>query len=436
MTQQTKSLEKYLHKLKIEKLNPMQERMLKVYPDYTNIQLSAPTGSGKTLAFLLPVIFSLNPELLGVQVLILVPSRELAIQIEQVAREMGSGYKVNSVYGGQPVSKDKLNLKHPPAILIGTPGRVMDHLRRETFSLENINILVLDEFDKSLEVGFEEQMKEVIDQLNAVKKRILTSATSKLIIPDFVSFKNPEILKFENDLNDRQIFKVVTSPDKDKLETLFKLLCHIGNQSGIIFCNYKESIHRVSDYLNEQSIEHGCFFGGLDQIDRERALVKFRNGTHRLLLATDLAARGLDIPEIAFIIHYHLPHRSEEFIHRNGRTARVEETGVIYIIKWNDEKLPDFISNYSDEKLTDRPKPGKTGWATLYLSGGRKDKISKGDIAGFFLKKGGLNPSDLGVIELKQDCAFAGVKASQIKKVVAKLDNQRIKSRKVRLKII
>ncbi len=343
MISDIKNQKEILEKLGIEQLNPMQEEAKLAIHSLPEVVLLSPTGSGKTLAFLLPLIAELDPESTEVQALILAPSRELAIQIEQVARDMGTGYKINAVYGGRRISKDKVELQHHPALLIGTPGRVADHLRRNTFSSDHIRTLVLDEFDKSLEIGFEEEMSEIMSLLPNVDKKVLTSATQKVEIPAFVGLKKPTYIDYLHEGVSKLKIKIIISPEKDKLETLGKALCHLGNQPGIVFLNFKDAIQRVSDYLSEKGIPHGCFYGGLDQLDRERALIKFRNGTHQLLLATDLAARGIDVPEIKFIIHYHLPMRGEEFVHRNGRTARMHESGTAYVLKWVQEELPDFI---------------------------------------------------------------------------------------------
>ena len=280
----------------------------------SDVILLSPTGTGKTLAFLIPLIETLNPNCDEVQLLILVPSRELALQIEQVCRDIGSGFKVNAVYGGRSGTLDKIDLKHRPAILIGTPGRIADRLRRDKFPLENINTLVLDEYDKSLEVGFEKEMTEIIEKLPYVGQRILTSATSFAKIPEFVGLEKPVIINYLQEAGSQLTVKMLLSDDKDKLISLKKALAFIGPQLGIIFCNHKDALQRIHAFLAEYGIQHECFHGGMEQVDRERALVKFRNGSSQLLLATDLAARGLDIPEIKFILHYHLPLHKKEFI--------------------------------------------------------------------------------------------------------------------------
>ena len=436
MSSPLKNQQNILDKFGIEELNPMQEEARLAIHTNTDIVLLSPTGTGKTLAFLLPMIKELDPDCIEIQALILVPSRELAIQIEQVARQMGTGYKTNAVYGGRSGTKDKIDLKHRPAILIGTPGRVADHIRRENFSTEFIKTIVLDEFDKSLEIGFEAEMKEIAEALPNVVKRILTSATQRVQIPSFVGLKDPIFINYLDDGLPQLKIKAIISPDKDKLETLVKALYHLGNQPGIVFCNFKESIQRVSDFLTNYNIPHGCFHGGMEQTDRERTLIKFRNGTHQLLVATDLAARGIDVPEIRFILHYHLPLKSKEFIHRNGRTARMHNDGTAYVLHWEHEELPDFVKNLETEELSDASPPTVSSWRTLYISGGRKDKISKGDIAGLFMKQGRLTKDQLGAIEIMQDCAFIAVEKSKVNQVIELVNNSKLKKKKVRVSVV
>ena len=434
MANYIKSEEEILNKLKITELNAMQKEAAKAINSSKNTILLSPTGTGKTLAFLLPLLDELDVEVSNVQAMILVPSRELAIQIEQVVREMGTGFKANAVYGGRSSAKDKVDLKHPPAILIGTPGRLADHLRRETFSSEDIKTIILDEFDKSLEIGFKDEMSEIFELLPAIEKRVLTSATRNVEIPRFVGMKEPAEINYLKEEAPLLKVKTVNSPDRDKLNSLLDLLGHIGNKPGIIFCNYKDSIQRVSDFLAENRIPHGTFHGGMEQQDRERALIKFRNGTHRIIIATDLAARGIDIPELNFIIHYQLPLKEAEFTHRNGRTARMEAKGTAYVLKWAKEDLPDFITESKIQKLENNSLNKETEWKTLFISGGRKDKISKGDIAGLFFKQGGLSKNELGTIELKQDCSFVSVAAEKANMLIQELNNSRLKKKKVRIR--
>jgi len=433
MTSPIKNQTNILEKLSIENLNAMQEEAQEVILSNPEIVLLSPTGTGKTLAFLLPIIAELDINCPEVQVLIVVPSRELAIQIEQVIREMGSGYKANAVYGGRAGSKDKSEIKHRPAILIGTPGRIADHLRRENFSPDFITTLVLDEFDKSLEIGFEVEMKEILALLPKVQKKILTSATQEVEIPKFVGLSDPIVIDYLHEGNLQLKVKTILSTSPDKLDTLAELLCHLGNQPGIVFCNFKDTIQDVSDFLNYHNIGHGLFYAGMEQKDRERALIKFRNGTHQLIVATDLAARGIDVPEIKFIIHFQLPQRAHEFTHRNGRTARMFNDGTAFVIKGLHENLPDFVENAEIEQIQEAPIPSPSIWKTLFVSGGRKDKISKGDIAGLFMKQGKLSSDQLGTIEIKTDCAFVAVRASEVNRLIKLVDNSKLKSKKVRV---
>lgn len=425
-----------LRKLRIEKLNDMQQEAIPVIEKVKNSILLSPTGTGKTLTFLLPIIKSLDSSLKETQALILVPSRELAIQIEQVVREMGSGFKVNAVYGGRPIAKDKIDLRHPPAVLIGTPGRIEDHFRSDRLSKDHIQVLVLDEFDKSLETGFESQMKKIVKHLPNLKKRILTSATQGVEIPEFLGMHKPERMSYLDQATSKLVVKTVISPSKNKLNSLIKLLNYLGGQPGIVFCNLRDSVLDVSNYLDKRKISHGCFSGGMEQKDRERTLIKFRNGTYKIIVATDLAARGIDVPELKYIIHYELPRRHEEFIHRNGRTARVNAKGTAYVLRWDKEYQPDFIKDAEQEIIDTEVDQAPQYWETLFISGGRKDKISKGDVAGLFLKKGKLTKEQLGLIELKQDCTFVAVPRHLSRDLVSNLNNSRLKKKKVRISTI
>ena len=436
MSSTKRNQEEILKKLKIEKLNLMQEEASIAIHSNNEIILLSPTGTGKTLAFLLPIIAGLDESCKEIQTLILVPTRELAIQIESVIREMGSGFKANAVYGGRSGSKEKLELKHSPAILIGTPGRVADHIRRERFTTESIKTLVLDEFDKSLEIGFETEMREIIIELVNVNKKILTSATKEVEIPDFVGLRNPNEIDFSDDGIPKLKLNKVISPEKDKLETLVKILSNIGNKPGIIFCNFKDTIQYVCDFLDKEGIRYGTYYGGMEQQDREHTLLKFRNGTHQLIIATDIAARGIDIPELKFIIHYQLPVREKEFIHRNGRTARMGSDGTAYVLAWKNDELPEFVSNIKEVKFDFAPIPKSPKWVTLFINGGRKDKISKGDIAGVFFKQGKLKKDELGVIELKQNATYVAVNKDKADFIIDTFNNTRIKKKKVRISII
>ena len=430
-----------LKKMNIQSLNPMQVEAIETIHNNDEVVLISDTGTGKTLAFMLPLVGSVDKEAEGVQSVIITPTRELAIQIGQVARDMGTGCKIEVVYGGRSIKKDKEELLHAPSILIATPGRLADHLRRETFDTSAIHTLVLDEYDKSLEIGFEEDVTEILEYLTKVKKKILTSATTLEHIPRFLQLQSLVTVDYSKSTELGLNYKVVNCDGKDKLESLYKLLCTIGLEKVIVFINYKDAITRISNYLKKQDVHHGIFHGSLEQRDRERTLIQFRNGSTNIMLATDLAARGIDISDIASIIHYHFPHREEEYIHRNGRTARMQSAGDVYLLRGKGEDLPHYVDESSlvERVLEDRDgqsAPTPPRWSTLYVSAGRKDKISKGDLAGMFFKQGGLDKDELGLIELKRECAFVAVPLSKSRELITMLDNTKVKKRKVRVRSI
>ncbi|NEU08330.1 DEAD/DEAH box helicase [Flavihumibacter sp. R14] len=431
-------MEKVLQALKIAALNEMQLASIDA-PVEKDIVLLSPTGSGKTLAFLLPLFKQLNPGAQGIQSLILVPSRELALQIEQVFKSMQTGFKVNCFYGGHSTRVEKNNLSHLPAVLVGTPGRIAYHIRANSFDPGTITTMVLDEFDKSLEFGFEEDMAFIVSNLTALKKRVLTSATRMQEIPPFTGVKNNVVVDFLGDTNtlpDLQLKAVKSPAAADKLETLFSLICKIGSKPTLVFCNHREAVDRISQTLWDSGLEHDVFHGGLEQEDRELALLKFRNGSHRLLITTDLASRGLDIPEIEYVIHYQLPHTKEAFTHRNGRTARMNASGTAYLILAEDDKLPYLDTMPEAESVPEEDiLPENTPWVTLYIAAGKKDKINKIDIVGLLLKKGDIQKEDLGRIEVWDFAAYAAIKRSKVHAVLARIKNEKIKNRKVKIEI-
>ena len=430
---QTPYISQALENLKIEALNPMQEASIDAWREGKDLILLSPTGSGKTLAYLLPLLETLKPEVKGVQAVVLVPSRELALQIDQVFKSMNTPYKAMSCYGGRPAMEEHRTMKGiQPSVIIGTPGRMNDHLSKQNFDASTVRTLVIDEFDKCLEFGFQEEMATVIGQLPKLERRFLLSATDSDEIPQFTGMNRTTKLSFLNEdapLSERiHIYKVL-SPVKDKLETLYKLLCTLGSQSTLVFCNHRESVDRVGKYLQSQKLPCGVFHGGMEQEDRERSLYKFRNGSCHVLISTDLAARGLDIPDIDNIVHYHLPIQEDGYIHRNGRTARWEAEGNSYIILHGEEVLPAYIGEEPETfhlpEVT--PKPLQPEFVTLYIGKGKKDKINKIDIVGFLSKKGQLNREEVGRIDVKEHYSFAAISRKKVRQVLALIRNEKIK---------
>ena len=437
MLEKNEIIQSALRNLKIEELNPMQEASLEQATGRKDVILLSPTGSGKTLAYLLPLLLTLKPNDDSVQVLILVPSRELALQIDSVFKAMGTSWKTCCCYGGHPIAEEKKSiLSNHPAIIIGTPGRITDHLSKGNFNPETIETLIIDEFDKSLEFGFHDEMAEIITQLPGLKKRMLLSATDAAEIPEFTGLNRTVKLDFLSDDSEEQESRLklmkVLSPSKDKIDTLYNLLCTLGSSSSIVFCNHRDAVDRVHQLLADKKLLAERFHGGMEQPDRERALYKFRNGSCAVLISTDLAARGLDIPGIENVVHYHPPVNEEAYTHRNGRTARWEASGNAYLVLHVEERVPEYISEDIEtyEFPETLPKPAKPRWATLYIGKGKKDKLNKIDIVGFLYKKGGMAREDVGQVDVKEHYAFVAVRRSKMKQLLTLVRGEKIKGMK------
>ena len=434
------SFDTILSNLKIESLNPMQEASLEANKQHDNVLLLSATGSGKTLAFLLPILQLLDASNKQTQVLIIVPSRELAQQIEDVFRRMATGFKITSCYGGHKRETEENNLIEPPALLVGTPGRLADHIRRGSITLQSITTLVLDEFDKSLELGFQEEVSFIVGSLPSIQKRILTSATEAVEVPIFIGLKDAVRLHFlseDKTIDNKLILQKVSSPESDKVDTLFKLICHLGSRPTIVFCNHRESVNRTSDLLAQKGIVNEFYHGALEQQERDSALCKFRNGTVNVLITTDLASRGLDIPNIRFIIHYHLPATEDVYIHRNGRTARMDASGTAILILSPSESMPPFITDTIEELIVPESVslPEKPKWTTLFIAAGKKDKVNKIDIVGFLSNKGQLKKEDIGLIEVKDFFSFVAVRKTKVGEALQLIRNEKIKNKKVKIEV-
>ena len=414
--------------------------MLDQFKTNDQLVLIAPTGSGKTLAFLLPILESLtNSEV--TQAVIIAPARELALQIEQVFKQMKTGFKINCCYGGHPIRVEKNNLLNSPQVIVGTPGRIADHLRRGTIDVRTIKTLVLDEFDKAIELGFEKDISAIIDELYSVEKRILVSATQQenSELPSFTKMPEPNILKFIGEKRNEGTLSqfYIRAEDNDKLEILKDLVYRVGNEPTIIFCNHREAVERIGELLKINKIPVGIFHGTLKQEHRERELTKLRNGSTNILIATDLAARGIDIPAIKNVIHYQIPLKEDAFIHRNGRTARMDSDGNSFIMLKSDDYIPEFISQDLPSFDLSKIKTVnlQTKYATVYVGLGRKDKINKVDIVGLFYKKGGLVKDELGKIEVLDYCAFVAVDYAKARQLVQDLKSEKIKKKTLKISI-
>ena len=429
-------IQKILTKLRITELNEMQQHAAEaILGSDGDVVLLSPTGSGKTLAYLLPLIQLLDGTSDTVQALVITPGRELALQSDNVLKSMGCGLRSTACYGGRAAMDEHKVLKEvKPQIVFGTPGRLNDHLDKENISRYGIRWLVIDEFDKCLEMGFQAEMQKLIKSLPGLQRRILLSATNAEEIPGFVNMSKKgtliDFLPEEEQTSERVTLYEVRSAEKDKLGTLKQLLLSFGDESSIVFLNYRNAVERVSDYLKEEGFTISSFHGGLDQRQREDQLYRFSNGSANVLVATDLASRGLDIPNIQNVIHYHLPESEDGSIHRVGRTARWDATGHSFFILNSEEHIPTYVEGdvvpYA-EAQTQQTEPALPKMTTLYIGKGKKDKISKGDIVGVLCKNGGLKADEIGRIDVKDRYAYVAIKREKLKQVLRQTQGEKIK---------
>ncbi len=432
---QNSHLQVSLKNLGISELNEMQNACISAFGKNSDTVLLSPTGSGKTLAFLLSLLSELKEDEAGIQALIITPTRELAQQIENVFKQLKTGYKINATYGGHSMRIELNNFSEPPTVLVGTPGRLLDHLKRETISLDNTRTLVLDEFDKSLEMGFMADMSAILAYMSNLEKRLLVSATNLTEIPEFTGIRNPEHVNFLPETIEKQqkVFEV-RSHHEDKMETLFELLCNLPSEKTIIFCNHREVVLKIHEYLQDGGIQSVYYHGGLEQDDRERALIKFSNGSSHFLVATDLAARGLDITKIEHVIHFQLPKQESEYIHRNGRTSRQDHEGTVFVLLGKDEYLPEFIkADESYDVIDKEPLPDAPLWKTIYIGGGKKDKINKVDVVGFLHNIGRIENNDIGMITVQDRSILVAINAYVVEDLVREIRDEKIKGKRVKI---
>lgn len=432
-----------LAKLGIQELNVMQEEVMAAFlhSDKDLIVLS-PTGSGKTLAYLLPLVQRLDTTSNEVQAIVIVPGRELALQSAIVLKDMGSGVRCCACYGGRAAMDEHRVLRQiHPHVVFGTPGRLNDHIDKGNILTEHVRYVVIDEFDKCLEMGFAKEMETLLGKLSLAKRHILLSATDAEEIPHFVNMGRTEridCLSSDEQVSDRVAVYQVRSPQKDKLETLSRLLRHLGDESSIVFLNHRESVERTDEYLQVQGFATSAFHGGMDQKAREDALYKFSNGSANIFVSTDLASRGLDIPSINNIIHYHLPESEEGYVHRVGRTARWDAQGRTFFVLSPVEQVPDYVdAEMSDFVIPETlPSPAKPKMVTIYIGKGKKDKISKGDIVGFLCKKGGLSMSEIGRVDVNDRYAYAAIARPRLSQVLKMTSGEKIKGIKTIVELV
>lgn len=430
-------MKQILENLNITKLNEMQNAVIHEFLESTkDIVVLSPTGTGKTLAYLLPSQKLLNRAEENVQMLVLTPGRELTLQSYEVFQKMKCGLKAVACYGGRPTMDEHRTIRSvQPQVIFATPGRLLDHLEKGNIEAGSVTLLVIDEFDKCLEMGFMREMQSILAFLSRDTRRVLLSATDIDSIPRFVNMQRKVKLDFlpkDNNISERVTNYIVKSEDKDKLPALARLLSEKGTESSIVFLNYRDAVERTADYLRQQGFAISLFHGGLEQGDREQSLYLFTNGSHNIMVCTDLAARGLDIPSISNVIHYHLPLSEEEMVHRVGRTARWDVTGNTFFLLGPEETMPAFVKAELEEYTIRMESiiPTPPQMATIYIGKGKKDKISKGDILGFLCKIGGLDGRDIGRIDVYDRYAYVAILRQKSKSLLRNVAGQKIKGMK------
>jgi len=410
----------------------LQEETIHAFTENDHLSLMAQTGSGKTLAFLLAASQHLKTDMDSVQLLVLVPTRELALQVKEVFSSMNTGLKSTVCYGGHAMKDERNALVETPAVVIGTPGRILDHLHREHLYLGDCHMIVIDEFDKCLEFGFENDMGEIRSFLPERLRSIFVSATQMGFLPK--AWEVPELkqLKFGEQTSVPQLNLFAVKAHSDAFNTVHECLCTFGNEQSIVFCNYREVVDDVVDRLSELGIFCEGYHGGLNQSEREKALIKFTNGSVRTLVCTDLGSRGLDIEDVAHVIHYQFPGSEAAYIHRNGRTARAEKTGSAYIIASDEQQLPEYITMPENQfHPSTHRAPAPPDWITLFFNAGKKEKIRKMDIVGFLSAQGKLKQDEIGKIALLDHFTYTAIKRDLYSKTIKNIGNERIKGKKV-----
>lgn len=429
--------------LGIEKLNEIQNTV--AASDARRIIVLAPTGSGKTIAYTLAVLERLDPSrITPPEVIIIGPSRELVQQIHGVVRPVAAefGLKTVALYGGNRFSDEASSIEgRTPDIVIATPGRLLDHINRGTLDVSRVSSLVLDEYDKILELGFQDEMRRIVRRVGVALKGgvprfvMVTSATRLESAPAFADLDHAKVIDMSNTNSVETRLRIVNvpSPSRDKIDTLAALIRAIPDGTIIVFVNHRESADRVGNYLDRQHISNIVYHGGLDQQHREMALATFASNAARVLVSTDLAGRGLDIADVRAVVHYHPAADFETWTHRNGRTARLDRNGEVYVITAPDESTPDFVTTENDF-YPDMDADGAVyaPMEMVYLDLGKRDKISRGDIAGFVMKQCAVAPNAVGKITVGASYSLVALVPEAVEAVIEGAHAARLKGKRVR----
>ena len=397
-----------------------------------DIVAKAKTGSGKTLAFLIPSMLKIDVNNRDIQMLILAPTRELVSQIATECRKVARyipNLKVTTIVGGESLTSQVTSLEKSSHIVVATVGRIIDHLSRETIDLSKLRVIVLDEADRMLDMGFRDEVEKIIRNSSRVRQTLLFSATINDKIDTLISkiSTNPQRIDIKDSTKNQ--LEEIAYITKDKDRTLLEILSQKQPKSTIIFCNTKLEVDRLNNLLKDRRFSCDAFHGDFTQPQRDEIFLRFSNHTMPILIATDIASRGLDVESVELIINYDIPDKRETYIHRVGRSARVDKSGTaITIYKSNEKfKLDDVVGKIKLDRLEGsvRIKPIKATMNTVVINGGKKDKIRKGDILGLFCKDLEISSNDIGDITINERKSFIAISA----KIDIKRDRLKIKKR-------
>ncbi|ALQ09666.1 ATP-dependent RNA helicase DbpA [Pseudoalteromonas fuliginea] len=430
-------------------MTPVQAQSLPPVLAGKDIIAQAKTGSGKTAAFSLGVLAKLNVKRFRIQSLVLCPTRELAEQVAVEMRKLARGIhniKILTLCGGVSIGPQIGSLEHGAHIIVGTPGRVDDHIRKGTLRLDDVETLVLDEADQMLDMGFQDTLDAIIERIPQNRQTLLFSATFPRAIEAIAKrvLKNPEMVKVEEEQAKSTIKQYFYKMDnnKQRYPTLKLLLLKFTPQSCVVFCNTKVETQQVCDDLADEGFSAVALHGDLEQRDRERTLIHFANKSASILVATDVAARGLDIDDMDMVINYHLAHDTQTHVHRVGRTGRAGKKGIACSIYGEAEafKIAQIGDHYERDitpeqmppfNLLDKP-PYRPEMVTLMIDSGKKQKVRAGDILGALTGKDGVAGRQVGKINVLDNVAFVAVERNSSKPALRKLTEGNIKGRKIR----
>lgn len=431
---QTEPNTSYLKKLGYTQWNELQIGAYDAWQKCENVCVLAPTGSGKSAAFILSILSQISNNESLTKAIIIAPTRELVIQIASVFQRFQSQLKVTSLYGGHQLSIERNQLVETPDIIVATPGRLEDHFRRGHIQLAQQLQFVVDEYDQCLSLGFQETIENIQTFLPTTTRLFFTSATQLNQIDRLFKNKPFELLDFRPETSSIEINHYKVQLTETKEDTLLHLLGQIKPGPTILFCNLRDEVEHVHELLTAYKIPNQPFHGGMEQDQRERALIQFRHGSCYFLVCTDLGSRGLDIPDVQHIIHYQLPDKAESFIHRIGRTARQGKSGNSYFFSSDVSDETTFLPQSTFYKLNDAVYLPKTPeWTTLYISGGKRDKLNKVDLVGFFCQQGGLVKDQIGQITVRDHSSYVALKTKQVKEVLQRIQGLKLKGKKYRI---